>query len=369
MANKIIEGLWDCPYCGEKGISGLTKSCPNCAHPQDAGTKFYLSDEKKEVSEDKAGNYGKGADWTCAYCGSLNHYDQPNCLNCGAERADSSGDYFENRKKQEEEAQKPVVDPTQAPPPPPKRSRKGLLIIGAIIAALIIFGIVRAIPKDRGVTVSDPFWERSVLYESYQIVTEQDWRLPDGAELLSSSREIRDYEKVFDHYEDEEYQVSEEVLDGYDTVTDYVDNGDGTFSEVVSEVPRYRTEYHTETRQVKIYRNEPVYDTLYTYNIGRWLTEEPETVRGSCWQPTDMVSRSGYRDVSEPQWPVSRASDTVRELDRGEAYYLLLSDSKGNTYTVRLSESAWQSYQQGQSVSIKANAAGAVTEFDGNPYY
>ena len=59
----------------------------------------------------------------------------------------------------------------------------------------------------------------------------------------------------------------------------------------------------------------------------------------------------------------------MRELVRGEAYYLLLSDSKGNTYTVRLSESAWQSYQQGQSVSIKANAAGAVTEFDGNPYY
>ena len=23
MAKKIVEGLWDCPYCGQKGIGGL----------------------------------------------------------------------------------------------------------------------------------------------------------------------------------------------------------------------------------------------------------------------------------------------------------------------------------------------------------
>ena len=54
MAKKIIEGLWDCPYCGQKGIGGLTKSCPNCAHPQDAGTKFYLGEKKEYLEEDKA---------------------------------------------------------------------------------------------------------------------------------------------------------------------------------------------------------------------------------------------------------------------------------------------------------------------------
>ena len=365
MANRIIEGLWDCPYCGEKGISGLQKSCPNCAHPQDAGTKFYLSGEKKEVSGEKAKNYGKGADWTCAFCGSMNRYDQVNCQNCGAEQADSSGDYFENRKREEEAAKKPKTDPTQAPPP--KRSRKGLAVIGIIIAALILFGIIRAIPRSKDVTVQDRYWERSVSYETYQIVTEQDWTLPDGANMLSSGREIRTYEKVFDHYDTEEYRVSEEVLDGYDTVTDYQDNGDGTFTEIISEVPRYRTEWRTETREVKVYRDEPVYDTLYTYEIGRWFPEdEPEVTRGSCWQPSDQVSRNGYQTVMEPTWPVSRAGDTVREAGRTETYSLLLADSKGKVYVVRLPESLWQQYAQGQSVNIKANASGEVTEIDGN---
>ena len=99
MAKKIVEGLWDCPYCGQKGIGGLVKSCPNCAHPQDADTKFYLGEKKAYLDEEKAKDYGKGADWTCSFCGSLNRYGNANCVNCGAQREDSSGDYFENRKK------------------------------------------------------------------------------------------------------------------------------------------------------------------------------------------------------------------------------------------------------------------------------
>ncbi len=116
MAKKIIEGLWDCPYCGQKGIGGLTKSCPNCAHPQDAGTKFYLGEKKEYLEEDKAKDYGKGADWTCAFCGSLNRYGNTNCNNCGAQRGDSSGDYFENRRKEQAAQAKP------SPSRSPKRS-------------------------------------------------------------------------------------------------------------------------------------------------------------------------------------------------------------------------------------------------------
>ena len=47
MADKLIEGIWDCPYCDAKGIGGLRKYCPNCGHPQDKGTKFRVGEETR----------------------------------------------------------------------------------------------------------------------------------------------------------------------------------------------------------------------------------------------------------------------------------------------------------------------------------
>ena len=51
---KIIEGLWDCPFCGNKRIRAGQKTCPDCGHPQDENTKFYMPDEIKYVSEEEA---------------------------------------------------------------------------------------------------------------------------------------------------------------------------------------------------------------------------------------------------------------------------------------------------------------------------
>ena len=53
---KIVVGYWDCPYCKNKGISGLEKRCPACGHSQDAGTKFYMKEEKEYVAQDKEEN-------------------------------------------------------------------------------------------------------------------------------------------------------------------------------------------------------------------------------------------------------------------------------------------------------------------------
>ena len=46
---KIIEGLWDCPFCGNKRIRAGQKTCPDCGHPQDENTKFYMPDEIKSA--------------------------------------------------------------------------------------------------------------------------------------------------------------------------------------------------------------------------------------------------------------------------------------------------------------------------------
>ena len=354
MAKRIIEGLWDCPYCGQKGISGLVKSCPNCAHPQDEGTKFYLGGEKKAVEADKAESYGKGADWTCAFCGSLNRHFHENCQNCGAQREDSSGDYFDNRRKEAEKQPAP-------PPPAPKKRKLWPLLLGlaAIIAIIVLIGL----PRSREVTVSDKTWTRSIAVEEYATVLESDWSVPQGGRAVGSRTAIRRYEQVLDHYETEAYEVGEEVLDGYDTYTDYEDNGDGTFTEVTREEPRYRTEYHTEYQEVPVYRQEPIYDTLYDYEIERWVPAREETAGGAGFEPTDAGLRG--MEIAEPYWPETRLGGSERESGRSETYTLYFTDrKKGTVYSVQVPETLWSKYSKGDGVELTLRGS-RVAEVDG----
>ena len=348
MAKKIIEGLWDCPYCGQKGIGGLTKSCPNCAHPQDAGTKFYLGEKKEAMDAEKAKEYGKGADWTCAFCGSLNRYSSTNCNNCGAQREDSSGDYFENRRK-EQAAQAPP-----APPPQPRKKRKLWPLLLAVIAVIaVVFLVTR--PKDKATTVTDKTWQRAIEVEALTAVREQSWaRAPENARNVTSRQAIRTYEQVLDHYEEEAYDVPYDVLDGYDTYTEYEDNGDGTYTEVEREEPRYRTEYRTEYRTVPVYRQEPVYDTLYEYDIDKWVHSRTEKAGGSCYEPRSELIRAGEWSVeAEPYWPDTRLGGSERENGRSEEYVLYFTDAKGRSYSTRVTQDLWNKYSRDQGVELE----------------
>lgn len=69
---KLVEGLWDCPFCDNKRIRAGQKTCPNCGHPQDENTKFYMPDAIEYVSEEKAAKISRNPDWQCSFCGSLN---------------------------------------------------------------------------------------------------------------------------------------------------------------------------------------------------------------------------------------------------------------------------------------------------------
>ena len=70
---KLIEGLWDCPFCDNKRIKAGQKTCPLCGHPQDENTKFYMPDAIEYVSEEKAAKISRNPDWQCSFCGSLNN--------------------------------------------------------------------------------------------------------------------------------------------------------------------------------------------------------------------------------------------------------------------------------------------------------
>ena len=348
MEKKLVEGLWDCPYCGAKGISGLKKHCPACSHPQDEGTKFYVGEEVSYIDEEKAKDYGNGADWTCAYCGSLNKHDQDNCSNCGAPREDNKGDYFDNQEHNAEKAAKLEKEHQAVGIGVKKKSNGRGAIIGVIAIVLILLMVFLMMPKSSTAEVTAKAWDIEQEIEQYGTVEEEGWELPDGATVLDSSMEVHHYEQVLDHYEDVEVEKSRQVLDHYDTETSYVDNGDGTFSEETSEVPVYVTEYYTEWEEEPVYVDEPVYQPYYLYIVDKWSYER-------------SVITSGTTD--DPVVGEVTLSSNEREGQLIENYCLTFEGKK--TYEVYVDYDTFMNYNVGDSAKITVKS-GTVTKIDGN---
>ena len=42
MADRIVRGYLDCPYCDSTDIDGLVDNCPNCGRHKPENTKYHL---------------------------------------------------------------------------------------------------------------------------------------------------------------------------------------------------------------------------------------------------------------------------------------------------------------------------------------
>ena len=179
---KIIEGLWDCPFCGNKRIRAGQKTCPDCGHPQDENTKFYMPDEIKYVSEEEAEKISRNPDWQCSFCGSLNSDDLNVCKNCGATKEDSERNYFEMRQQEEEKKRKKEEKKESCqkniPQNTPKKKpllRRVLLILG--IFAAIIFGMMSCLaPK-----MQKPVYRKEPVYATKYYYEIDKWTVVDTA--------------------------------------------------------------------------------------------------------------------------------------------------------------------------------------------
>lgn len=341
--SNLVEGLWDCKYCGAKGIGGLTKHCPSCGHPQDEDTKFYLGEVKKHLDDATAENYGKGSDWLCSYCDSLNRFDAEVCSNCGAAREENRGDYFTKDEK-----------PAEEPEAAPVKKRSPLKLLAIIAAVIVAFAAIIGFAtrsKDTSSQVEGKSWSRSIAVETLQTVKESGWSVPEGGETYSTAQEVHHFDQVLDHYETVEVKKSREVLDHYDEDTEYEDNGDGTFSEITVTTPVYRTEYYYETEQQPVYTNVPVMATKYYYTIDRWV--ETRTVETSGEDNTPAWGKTALRSEGE------------REGAKTEEYVLNLTTDKGKTYEVKVTEDFWNSLHEGDSIDITVKS-GKVTMLNGD---
>jgi len=340
---KLVEGLWDCPYCGANAISGKIRVCPHCAKPRDKDTRFYIGEAKNYVTEEQAAQINKNPDWICSYCNSLNSDSDTHCKSCGASREDSEKNYLENKKEQEEKEQA-LLNAAAQDTSQEKAAGRGsifrrLLPIVAI-AAILFFVISALMPKKAAVTVLSKDWERQVAVEELRAVQESGWNYPADAYNLQTRQEIHHYDQVLDHYEKRERQVAEQVLDGYDTVvTGYEDLGNGYFEEKTEQVPRYRTEYHTEYYDEPVYLSIPVYASKYYYTVDKWVYERTETTSGRDTEPyfadrTLLKGNERFGQTSELYTITARIKDETRTYTVSRQLWEVMSN--GTSYLVTI---------------------------------
>ena len=335
--SKIREGYWDCPFCNSKGIKGRFRECPNCSAPRGVDTKFYLGENITYVPNKIAKNISKNPDWLCKYCGSLNSDKDTVCKSCGVERENDNLDYFENKQIQEEKEQnkqiseeefvknyqeeitketeteestvnlvkssfheEPILEETKSFKEKISNFFKlnGTYVLGIIAFILFIgLGIYLIIPKNIEITPVSFQWERNIEIEKYQNVNESDWAMPSKANLHYTKEEIHHYDKVIDHYETITEIKTRQVPSGsHQEVTGTRDLGNGYFEDITTTVTDYTTESYTETSKVPVYKDVPVYQTKYYYDIDKWLYERTVTTKGNdknyYWGSLNLVNKN-----------------------------------------------------------------------------
>lgn len=375
---KLVEGLWDCPYCGSKGIRAGHKTCPGCGHPQDENTKFYLPDTITYVSDEEAAKISRNPDWQCSFCGSLNKDDNKFCNSCGASKEDSEKNYFQMRQEQEEKKkqkeikeQKSQVDSNTNEKLPKKSTTllpssgeenisgknigskpptivqsiiRGVLSAG-ILGILLFFLISLLLPSIKEVTVQGFKWERSIAVEEQHTYKDDDWSLPANARLLYTKKELKGYEPVIDHYKIVKETKTRRVFDHYKYKNSYKDLGNGYFDEKTDKVPVYCNETYTDSHKEPVYRQEPVYATKYYYEYDQW-------------DVIDHISSSGKDQ--KPYWPDISLKSKQRKGKKSESYSVIVKiGDKKKTYTMDQDE--WKSLKQGETTKLKVYKFGTAT--------
>lgn len=345
MARKrLLMGYWDCKYCDTKKILGTERVCPNCGRPRGKDTKFYLDGDHVELTEEQAKTKNKGADWLCPYCDTLNSALNEVCESCGSPRADSKKDYFNMNDKPDAPVEEEYKHNLELPPFK-KFLNFAVKALPILLAVLLLSGLIWLfIPKNQDLTIVNKSWQYTQKIESYETFRESDWSLPANARLVDKKSEIHHYDQEFDHYETRTRQVSESVLDGYDESCSYSDNGDGSFTETCVDIPRYRTEYRTEEYQEAVYRDVPVYQTKYYYDIDKWVYKR-------------SVISSGT--TNEPHWDEYVLADNERAGEKIKEYWVEGYIKKPNkTKKYEVDEKAWRGVRIGETYSVKISVLG-----------
>jgi hypothetical protein len=308
----VYEMMWDCRFCGQKKLLGLShRHCPNCGAPQDPDKRYFPPDNEKVAVKDHP---FVGADLSCHSCNQLMSRAVKCCPHCGA----PAGAGVEVQRV----ADVVVPDPNAPPPfqpgaPAAPASSKGvspILIVVGVVGALLVVGIlVMVFWKREGVfVVAGRTWERDVAIERYDTTRESAWCDSPPA----GGREVARHK---------EQHGTNQVKDGETCQTRKKDQGNGTFKEVKECTPKYK--------------DVPVMADKCDYDVNQWKTARTQ-------------SEHGTEDA--PRWPQTSLARTgtclgcEREGARTEKYTVNFTDQKsGSAASCDVPETKWATFAKG----------------------
>lgn len=295
-----FEMLWDCEFCGAKGLLGKSqRHCAECGAPQNPDKRYFPPEGEAQRA---VGHTYEGADRHCPACNAPQSAKAHNCTRCGSP-LDGANE---------------VRGVTTKPAPAPKQKSRWWLVL--VVIAVIVFGIWYLFFRTKSVqvTVTAHRWERAIGVEEFAELQESAWRNEVPADALS----MRCHEKK---------RSTKQVPTGEeDCRTERKDNKDGTFEQIKKCTP--------------IYRDEPVYDDWCTFTVQRWKQLDPVKAAG-----TGMT----------PAWPTeglppAEAQQVLGARRQGKRTTTYILDFGGQTCEV--SEATWNKYADGQKVSVEARA-------------
>lgn len=348
----VYEMIWDCKYCGQKKLLGLThRFCAGCGAPQDPAARYFPPENEKVAVHDHP---FVGADVACPACKQPMSRAAKCCTNCGspidkgvevARRADvvvppgGAQGYGYGHGHGHGHAQGgapggltgesafaagrygPDAAPTpmnMAATPAAKKSFPVVLaVVGAVVGLLVMLVLVAVFWKREGVfEVTGHTWERSIAVERFDVGRRTAWcdDRPPGGRELSRRREQRS---------------TKQVRDGETCQTRKKDQGNGTYKEVRECQPKYRS--------------EPVYSDRCEFEVTEWRTARTLAERGTS--PTDP-----------PRWPAvvlvrpGTCLGCEREGPRSEKYTVKFVDTKGkpgDDASCDLPEGKWSTFAKG----------------------
>lgn len=329
---KIIEGRWNCSFCGTKEIPGGKRQCPNCGRVRDKDFEPYVPTGKKAdyVPEDVAKKINRNPDWMCGFCGNYCSDSNTTCPTCGAPRSEDNLNYFDikekkkaknkstsnfySKKEEENTFTKNTYSLSSSKQNFLNIFKKPAFTISLVAICIFLFisgFIYLLIPKEVNLNITELSWSRSIDIQRLQCVQENGWELPPGAELKYTIQEI--------HH-------TESVLDYIDTYTTLNDLGNGYFEE--------------ETHERPVYKDVPIYKTKYYYYIDKWLYER--SVK------TDGIDKSPY-------WGNVSLNYDERVSGKNSTYKVTGTVVDGKTKTFSISYEEWITLNVGQNVTLKAS--------------
>ena len=396
VSTRVIENYWDCPYCGTTHIQGLKDYCPGCGVHKPDDTKYKLDkNSHRVVTEEIAAEYGKTLDglkklpdWKCEHCNSLNDAEDDRCETCGSPRYSAEEDYFGNKLNEKPDYETDYFDKNEGyietepeievegedtyeyeyrkPYNYESSYRKtsydinnhfnnyqnwyrrgGNELLRSLgiwaIVGLVVFVVAFLLwPIKEKTTVNGFSWSRNIVIEEERTFDESGWSVPIGGRVYKTSEEIHDYEDVLDHYDYKEVTKTRKVY-SHDKITyDYIDNGNGTTTEVKYSEPVYVDEEYTETEEVPIYRKEPIYKTKYYYKIDRYI---------------DIYESKSSGDDKNPYWNENYTlQKKQRDTERYENY--IVKYDNGDRLNVGYTE--WKNTDLNDSIELTKCRLGLV---------